>query len=102
MQEDYKIPDAAGELRQDRKYFSGIGMMFFWGTILVIAIQGAAIFLVRWLRPEWLEDSTISLLVTSLPLYLLALIPLAAVVLAVTLGRSRRRAKKQEKAGVGD
>ena len=73
MQEDYKIPDAAGELRQDRKYFSGIGMMFFWGTILVIAIQGAAIFLVRWLRPEWLEDSTISLLVTSLPLYLLAL-----------------------------
>ena len=34
------------------------------------------------------------------PLYLLALIPLA-VVLATTLGRSRRRAKKQEKAGVG-
>ena len=34
------------------------------------------------------------------PLYLLALIPLA-VVLAATLGRSRRRAKKQEKAGVG-
>ena len=29
MQEDFKIQDAAGELRRDRKYFSRIGMMFF-------------------------------------------------------------------------
>lgn len=87
MQEDFKIQDAAGELRGDRKYFSRIGMMFFLGTMLIIVVQGAAIFLVSWLKPEWLEDSTISLLVTSLPLYLLAM-PL--MILLITRVKPRK------------
>ncbi|WP_240288950.1 CPBP family intramembrane glutamic endopeptidase [Lawsonibacter sp. OA9] len=73
MQEDLGLREMPVVTRQDRKYFSKIGIAFFIGTLLIVAIQGVSVVLISWWKPEWLGNNTGSLLVSSLPMYLVAM-----------------------------
>ena len=56
-----------------KKHFSKIGFLFVFGTVLIFAVQFAAIGLMEAIRPEVYENADLSLLVTSLPMYLIAM-----------------------------
>ena len=56
----------------EKKHFSKLGLMYFVGTIVIYALQYGALEIVEILAPELLENSDMSLLVTMLPMYLIA------------------------------
>lgn len=60
-------------MKQDRKYFSKIGLAFFAGTILIYTVQMGTGRIVANLRPQWLEDNNAALLVSMLSMYLVAM-----------------------------
>ena len=56
----------------EKKHFSKLGLMYFVGTIVIYSLQYGALEIVEILAPELLENSDMSLLVTMLPMYLIA------------------------------
>lgn len=58
------------ELKTSKKHFSKLGGMFMIGTVAIYAIQLAVAMLTGLLRPEWLYDPNISLLISIVPMYL--------------------------------
>lgn len=62
------------------KHFSKLGLMFFLGTLIIYAVQIGANELVKWAKPEWLENPNISLAVVILPMYLIGMPLLIALV----------------------
>lgn len=56
-----------------RKDFSKLGWMFLLGTLIIYGVQMGVGYLVQWLRPEWLENADIALIVQILPLYLIGM-----------------------------
>lgn len=53
--------------------FSRLGFMFLIGTIVIYAVQYLTAWAVKSWKPEWLEDPSISLMVTILPMYLVGI-----------------------------
>lgn len=77
-------------IKSAKKHFSKLGLMFLLGTVIIYAVQLGTIYLVSWLKPEWMKNSDISLTVSFAPLYLIGmplLILLVKRVPAVTLER---------------
>lgn len=77
-------------IKSTKKHFSKLGLMFLLGTVIIYAVQLGTIYLVSWLKPEWMENSDIALTVSFAPLYLIGmpiLILLVKRVPAVTLER---------------
>ncbi len=79
-----KAEEAGGELRESdaggkeqlqraRKHFSGLGWMLMLGTLIVYAAQLIPMNIVSTLKPEWLENPDISLLLSVLPLYFIGM-----------------------------
>ena len=63
-----------------RKSFSGLGWRFLIGTLVIYAVQMIVMGIAGVVKPEWLEDTTISLILAVLPLYLIGMPVLIAVV----------------------
>lgn len=61
------------EIKDSRKHFSKLGGMFVLGTLIIWAVQLIPIYIVRAVRPEWLQNPNISLLLSVLPLYLIGM-----------------------------
>jgi len=61
------------ELKMSRKHFSKLGGMFIIGTIVIYAVQLGVGVAAGLLKPEWLYDPNISLLVSMLPMYLVGM-----------------------------
>ena len=68
------------ETSEIRKHFSKLGLMFFLGPVIIYAVQIGISQLVQWLKPEWLENADISLMVSILPMYLIGMPILIALV----------------------
>lgn len=76
-----KTPDADGEelqesctgseeqLRSAKKHFSRLGWMLMLGTLIIYAAQLLPVNIVAQVKPEWLDNQNISLLLSVLPLY---------------------------------
>lgn len=67
-------------LKVTKKHFSSLGGMFILGTIIIYAVQLIPAFLVKQLRPEWLEDGNIALSLSMVPMYLVGMPALIALV----------------------
>lgn len=63
-----------------RKHFSKLGWMFTAGAVIIYAVQLAPMLLVSYVRPEWLEDANIGLMLAVLPMYLIGMPALIALV----------------------
>ena len=83
------------EIRAARKHFSKLGGMFFLGTIVIYAVQLLVGTLVGLMKPEWLDNGNISLMLSLVPMYLVGmpvLILLVKTVPAQQMGRHPIRA----------
>lgn len=59
--------------KASRGHFSRLGWMFLLGTLIIYAAQLIPINIVKAVRPEWMENPDISLLLSVLPLYLIGM-----------------------------
>ena len=56
-----------------KKQFSRLGLMFFLGTLIIYAAQLIPMTIVQLVKPEWLDNPDISLILSVLPLYLVGM-----------------------------
>lgn len=68
------------EEKSMKKSFSSLGFRFLIGTLVIYAVQMGVMTIVGVVKPEWLQDTTISLILAVLPLYLVGMPVLIAVV----------------------
>lgn len=59
--------------KASREHFSRLGWMFLLGTLIIYAAQMIPINIVKAVKPEWMENPDISLLLSVLPLYLIGM-----------------------------
>lgn len=71
-------PNPEDEVKAAKKHFSKLGLMFFLGTLCVYVVQLIPMGIVDLLKPELFENSTFSLLLGMIPMYLVG-IPLLAL-----------------------
>lgn len=63
-----------------KKDFSGLGWRFLIGTLVIYAVQMGVMAVVGAVKPEWLQNTTINLILAVLPLYLVGMPVLIALV----------------------
>ena len=68
------------ETKSMKKSFSSLGWRFLIGTLVIYAVQMAVGAIVGMFKPEWLENTTINLILLVLPLYLVGMPILIAIV----------------------
>lgn len=61
------------DVRTIRRHFSKLGGLFTAGAVLIYAVQLIPMFLVSYLRPEWMRDANISLILSVMPMYLVGM-----------------------------
>lgn len=89
------MPDTRQTIKDARKRFSLLGGMFLVGTIIIYAIQIIVSLVVQRMKPEWLWDGNMSLLLSVLPMYLVGmplLILLVKIIPADKVERHRMKA----------
>ncbi len=75
--------------------FSRLGWMFLIGTAVIYAVQMLVSNGVKLIKPQWLEDPTISLILSMVPLYLIGMPALIAFVKRIPGKAPQRRAIKK-------
>ena len=83
------------EIKAARKHFSRLGGMFILGTIVVYAVQLVPMMLIELLKPEWMQNGKISLMVSLLPMFLIGMLVLILLVKTIpkeTVGRHSMKA----------
>lgn len=63
-----------------KKSFSGLGWRFLIGTLIIYAVQMGVGAVVGLVKPEWLQNTTINLILAVMPLYLIGMPILIALV----------------------
>lgn len=63
----------ADEVKAARKHFSRLGGMYILGTIVIFAVNLIVEALIQLMRPEWMGNSNISLMISVLPMYLIGM-----------------------------
>lgn len=61
------------ELKESKKHFSKLALMFLLGTIVIYAVQMFVANLVSLAKPEWLANPNISLTISVVPMYLIGM-----------------------------
>lgn len=79
-------------LKQTRRHFSKLGLMFLFGTLIIYGIQIVASVIANAVNPALLESTSYALLITMIPMYVIAM-PLMALLIrtvpAVTLTKKK-------------
>lgn len=60
-------------LKQTKRHFSKLGLMFFLGTLIIYFVQILSMAIASFMDPALLENTTASTLITMLPMYLIAM-----------------------------
>ena len=68
------------ETKSMKKSFSGLGWRFLIGTLIIYAVQMGVMAIVGVVKAEWLQNTTISLILAVMPLYLIGMPILIALV----------------------
>ena len=68
------------EEKSFKKNFSSLGWRFLIGTLIIYAVQFLTMGIVGAVKPEWLENTTINLILAVMPLYLVGMPALIALV----------------------
>ncbi len=64
-----KEEDGMEEVKQYKKDFSKVGGSFALGTVFVLILQSVVAFALGKLKPEWLLDTNISMVISSITMY---------------------------------
>lgn len=88
--------DQRDESLTARKLFSGIGLRFLAGTLVIFAVQLSAIWIAEKVNPDLMRDTNIYLLVSMLPMYLIGM---PALILMVKRIPAQQIPKKPIKPG---
>lgn len=79
--EDVAVEEVQQDVQQTAvKAFSKLGLMFLVGTAVIYAAQTLVGMLVKQLNPAWLENTTINLILSVLPMYLVGMPIMIALV----------------------
>ncbi|MCI8691165.1 MAG: CPBP family intramembrane metalloprotease [Lachnospiraceae bacterium] len=78
-------------VREARKHFSSLGLMFFLGAIVIYAVQLVPAALLSWLRPEWMQNGNLALMAGMLPMYLVGMPVLILLVKRIPAESPERR-----------
>jgi len=62
-------PQSGDRVKQARKTFSTLGWCYVAGTVLINVLQIAAAYFLRDLKPEWQQDTVISLVISGVIVY---------------------------------
>lgn len=60
-------------MKEIRKHFSKLGLMFFLGTLIVYGMKYGVNYLVERLKPEWLENPDINITISMVTMYLVSM-----------------------------
>lgn len=63
----------ADEIKAARKHFSRLGGMFILGTLVIYAAQLIPMTLIQLVKPEWMENGNIALMISVLPMYIIGM-----------------------------
>lgn len=74
------VSSAEDTTKQAKKHFSKLGLMFFFGTLIINGVQIASTAIAELINPALVSDTDSLLLVTMLPTYIIAM-PLTALLL---------------------
>lgn len=66
----YGMQEQPDMVKTARKQFSRLGLMFFLGALIILALGSIASFVLSMTKPEWLEDANISTVVSMVIMYL--------------------------------
>lgn len=83
--------DGGQQLKEARRHFSKLGIMFLVGTLVIYAVQLLVMGVVSILRPQWMRDGNISLLVSLMPMYLIGMPILILLVRTIPAEKPQRR-----------
>lgn len=72
-QEDSAQTDQRSEFLTARKFFSGIGLRYLAGTLVIFAVQLLAIWIGKKVGSDQMRDTNIYLLVSMIPMYLIGM-----------------------------
>lgn len=81
-EEKYDEIDQKMEVKAGRKFFSKIGFVYLGSSLAIACVQAVALLIVERFFPQWLTDSTSTLLVSMLVMYLLAM-PLMILIVKI-------------------
>lgn len=85
----------AGEIVRDaKKHFSKLGLMFLLGTIIIYAVQSGVALLVNWLKPELLTNADAALTLSVIPMYLIGMPLLILLIKLVPAVKIEKRSMK--------
>lgn len=73
LSSQYGMQEQPDIVKTARKQFSKLGLMFFLGAVIILALGGIASFVLRMTKPEWLEDANISTVLSMVIMYLLGM-----------------------------
>lgn len=76
---DLIIPAPVDPLKKHKRHFSKIGLFYFCGAIIISAVQVSVITLIQLIAPQLMTNPNISLLISSLSMYLIAM-PLLVII----------------------
>lgn len=86
--------DPEEEVKEAKKHFSKLGLMFILGTIVVYGVQLLVIAAVGVFRPRWLWNPDILLMLSVLPMYLVGMPVMILLVKQVPAEKIQRRPMK--------
>ncbi len=81
-------------LKVTKKHFSKLGGMFILGTVIIYAVQLIPLMLIQLIKPEWVKDANISIVLSMLPLYVVGMPALIALVKTVPAETVEKRGMK--------
>ena len=82
------------EVKVAKKQFSKLGLMFFLGTIIIYVAQLIPMLIIRAVKPEWISDPNMNIIISVLPLYLVGMPLLIMLVKKVPAINIERRKMK--------
>lgn len=82
------------EIRSMRSHFSKLGWMYFWGTIIISAIQFLAGLVLGILKPEWLMDYNTNLILSMVLMYGIAMPIMILLIKRVPAAKPEKHAMK--------
>lgn len=83
LSSQYGMQEQPDIVKTARKQFSKLGLMFFLGAVIILALGGIASFVLGMTKPEWLEDANISTVVSMVIMYLFGMPALILLVKSV-------------------
>ena len=81
-------------LKKTRKHFSQLGLFFFLGAIIATIVQAGPSALISFVRPDWLYNPNVVLLLSAVPLYLFGMPAMIALVKIVPATQVERHNMK--------